>query len=393
VWRNLTDDELRSQVLHALRRERTTRRSLSPAEAINAVTVGAMHADLATLPTPDRRIDLLPGAHLPSPIGTVAHGYRRSVKPEVFFPGGRQFYNPPLGSSGSAASFTVNEAIIAPGLRVAAPGAVPMELARTIHSRGTSNSTALATRCAAQIVERLDELRGEPGGDRLSEAEIAVLAKCLVVHGASWGTAVEVIDSVFSEFVTNNHDKRRAWRERDRLRTGFLGYGEVLPERSLFCTDERVTALGWSIIAKDQGHVFRFPLPPALSASKVHRRLTITLAWLTPTNPRHRNYRRANLWCSFPEEKLGSSRAEMDTDTARRGSVEHRVIDGTRVLAVVEGETMDLTVSCTADAGELQESIPYALAVTLEVAEPLGVSILEQIRDRIRPRVEVEPTP
>ena len=40
----------------------------------------------------DRRIDLLKGARFPSPLGTVASGFNRSVKPDVFFPGGRQLY-------------------------------------------------------------------------------------------------------------------------------------------------------------------------------------------------------------------------------------------------------------------------------------------------------------
>lgn len=41
-------------------------------------------------------------------------------------------------------------------------------------------------------------------------------------------------------------------------------------------------------------------------------------------------------------------------------------------------------------AGGLSVPIPYALAVTLESAEPAGVSIFDQIHDRIRPRVGIE---
>jgi hypothetical protein len=137
--------------------------------------------------------------------------------------------------------------------------------------------------------------------------------------------------------------------------------------------------------------VFRLPLPPALAASKIRRRLTVTLAWLTPANPRHRNYRQAYLWCNFPQDKLGVSRAEIDSDTARRGTVEHRILEGESVVAIVDGDTLDLTVSCKEDAGGLGGSVPYALAVTLEVAEALDVSIFEQVRDRIRPRIEIEP--
>lgn len=389
-WRGLQPEALRSQVLHALRDEQITRRPYSPAEALNVLTIGAIHADDSTPHPQDRRVDLLPGARLPSTIGTVSHGFRRCVKPEIFFPGGRQLYLEPLGNSGDPASFSVTEAFSPPGQRVAIPGTAALELARTVHTRGTSNATALATRCAGQIYERLQELRNEPGGDRLDDAELAVLTKCLLVHGASWGTAAETLDDVFRDTVNNNSDPRRAWREMDRLKTRFLGYGEVVPERAMFCTDERVSALGWSSIKADQGHVFHLPLPPALAATKVRRRLTVTLAWLTPGNPRDRRYRQAYLWCSFPESQLGISRAEIDSDTARRGTVEHRILEGSKIIAPEEGDTLDITISCKEDAGGLDGAVPYAIAVTLEIAEPLEVSIFEQVRGQVRHRVDIK---
>jgi hypothetical protein len=390
-WRDLSPEELRSQVLHALRNEQVTRRPYSPAEALNILTVGAIHAD-DSIPLPqDRRIDLLPGARLPSTIGTDSHGFRRCVKPEIFLPGGRQLYLEPLGNSADPASFSITEAFSPPGQRVATPGTATLELARTVHTRGTSNATALATRCAGRIYERLQELRNAPGGGRVDGAEVAVLVKCLLVHGASWGSAAETLEDVFRDTVNNSNDAHRAWREMDRLKTRFLGYGEVIPERAMFCTDERVSAIGWSSIKPDQGHVFHLPLPPALSATRVRRRLTVTLAWLTPGNPRDRRYRQAYLWCSFPKERLGVNRAEIDSDTARRGTVEHRILQGESVLAIVDGDTLDITVSCKEDAGGLDGDVQYAIAVTLEVAEPLEVSNFDQVRERIRPRIEIGP--
>lgn len=218
-----------------------------------------------------------------------------------------------------------------------------------------------------------------------------MLIKCLLVHGASWGSSAETLDDVFRDTVNeNNNDAQRASLEMRRLKTRFLGYGEVVPERAMFCTDERVSALGWSNIKPDQGHVFHLPLPPALAASKVLRRFTATLAWLTPSNSRDRRYRQAYLWCSFPQEKLGIGSPEIDSATARRGTVEHRILAGERIIAPEEGETLDITVSCKEDAGGIDGAVPYAIAVTLEVAEPLEVSIFEQVRERIRPRVEIE---
>jgi len=388
-WQNLDEDQLLAETLHTLRRDQRLRRPFAPSESVNAITVGAIHADGAATYVPGRRTDLLSGKRLPSPIGTFSSGLRRSIKPEIYLPGGRQLYNEPLGANNDAAKFSLSEGTLAPGQRVASPSAVPLELNRTIHSRGTSNATALATRLGAQIYERLEELRQEPGGDKLDDHYLAVVLKCLLVHGATWGENGDQIDSIFRNTVEAEIGSKDAWRELDRIKTRLLGYGEVIPERSLFSNDERVTVVGWSTIREDQGHQFLLPLPSALSASNVVRRVTGTLAWLSPVNPQHRNYRQAYLWFTLPEEDLGISRAEVDAASSRRGTVEHRVMEGSRVMTFSEDESLEITVSCKSDAGRLAEGIPYAFAATLEVAEPLDVSIFEQIRNRVRQRIDL----
>ena len=82
----------------------------------------------------------------------------------------------------------------------------------------------------------------------------------------------------------------------------------------------------------------------------------------------------------------------MDSDTVRRGTVAHRILEGESIIAVVEGDTLDIIVSCKEDAGKLHALFHTPVAVTLEVAEPLEVSIFEQVQERIRPRIEIEPT-
>jgi hypothetical protein len=52
---------------------------------------------------------------------------------------------------------------------------------------------------------------------------------------------------------------------------------------------------------------------------------------------------------------------------------------------------MTIHVSCREDAGPLTESIPYALAVTLEVDPSIG-EIYSEIRDRIEIRERVVAT-
>jgi hypothetical protein len=46
-----------------------------------------------------------------------------------------------------------------------------------------------------------------------------------------------------------------------------------------------------------------------------------------------------------------------------------------------------LAVNCRSDAGSLRDEVPYAMAVTLEVAEHLDIPIYDEIKVRLRPRI------
>ena len=387
----LGDDDAVRTTIQAMRDEQVFRRQYSPAEAVNVVTIGATHADSSTPIVGDRRLDLLRGARLPSPISTVSSGYQRSVKPEVFLPGGRQLYHEPLVPKNGKWEYSIAAGINPPGQRVAAPGIRPMELDRTVHTGGTSNATALATRCAALAYERLIALLQEQPGITLDEDNIAVMLKGILVHAASWGAAGEHLDRIFPMSATGRRQKMQERLQHSRFKARLLGFGEIEPARCLFCTDQRVTLLGWGRIADGAGHVFNIPLPPALSATRIKRRLTATLAWLTPINPRHRDYRSAYLWYDVPEEEFGVQKRDLDADTARRGTVEHRAFEGNKGRSF--NDDLTIKVNCTANAGPLTDEVPYALAVTLEIAEPTDIAIYDEVRSKIRPRVEIVPNP
>jgi hypothetical protein len=149
--------------------------------------------------------------------------------------------------------------------------------------------------------------------------------------------------------------------------------------------------IGASTLADDLAHIYAIPLPPSLSGERVWRRATITLAWSTPINPRHRNYRRGQLWFDVPTETLSVDRVNAQWQTVRRGTLQHEVMEGERAAAFADGDTLDIRVNCKADAGELTDEIPYALAVTLEAAPMIDVSIYEEIEARVRPRVAITP--
>jgi hypothetical protein len=218
----------------------------------------------------------------------------------------------------------------------------------------------------------------------LADTFYAVLLKTLLVHSASWGAAVAFIEQTFA---TAGMD----WRERVRILQQFMGYGEVQIERCLSSTNQRVTLLGWTSIRDGQAQVFRLPLPPSLSASKELRRLTATLGWITPTNRRHRNYRLGQLFLTVPEQDIGTKTIGVDAKSAQRGTVEHRIFEGSDAKAFLDGAELAIRVNCKEDGGKLTETIPYAIAVTLEVGTNVAIDIYQEINVRLRPQVQVQP--
>ena len=215
-WKALPPKELVNHVILAMRADQHQRRPFSPAESMNAVTVGAWHED-GCPPHTDPRVDLFKGCSLPSPFGTVAAGYDQAVKPEVYFPGGRQLFRGPIIEDATPAVFQASHGNNAPGLKVAAPGQAPIELNRTFYSRGTSDATALASRAVALAYERLAEYQKEPGWERLTDNYIAVVLKTLLVHGAAWGEEAALIEAAIPPSELQGSTGRKDWQKLQRL--------------------------------------------------------------------------------------------------------------------------------------------------------------------------------
>jgi len=76
-----------------------------------------------------------------------------------------------------------------------------------------------------------------------------------------------------------------------------------------------------------------------------------------------------------------------------RGTVQHEVLEGESTMDVAEDADVKIPVACFADAplseGLAGVSIPYALAVSLEVAPETPLPIYQQAQVRIRPRIPV----
>jgi len=381
----LSDDEKVRHLLGCIEQQLSERRLLSPAESLNSLTVGALHSDESGDYMLAQRIDLLPNGVLFSPLCRFGHGFRQSVKPEIFFPGGRQLYTTPPLDTGQI--YPPDTGLRSPGQQVAWDNAQEGDLSRTAYTRGTSNATALASRSGARIYEVLSDLQTEHG-EQIPDDLMAVLIKTLLVHGAQHDSQAE---KALTESLKTPKNSRR-FKE---VMARYLGYGVVNIERVLACAEQRGTVLGCGEIQEDQIHEYRFPLPIDLSGSKTWRRMVVTLAWFSPINPAHRNLREAKLafqstdkWDALP---LKLERVDSNHNQVLRGTVQHEVFEGTsQISAYQEDGHILLHVTCKADATErLDQAIPYGLAVTLEVAEGVNIPIYAQIRTRIKQQVAI----
>jgi Subtilase family len=375
--------------LQAVAAERRHRRMLSPGEAINALTVGATSEDLggAWLPRADGETDFAIPAGLPSPVSGWGRGYRRTVKPDLLAPGGRTVFVRDSSNEAGLPRYepATRRARFPPGHRVASPGTSPGELTATRYSSGTSNSAALSSRLSTTIADTLEDLASEPNAERLQAVPTALWIRTLLAHGASWRPeAVEMLVEVLR--AAGQVDPTT-----DDL-AGILGFGRTEEERVVRCTPERATLLAGGSIRADERILHRLPLPSSLNAHTGWRRLTVTLSWFSPVHPGNRKYRRAQLWFEPPKEPLVVKRFGVDWQAAKRGTLQHEVLEGRQTaINIPRDATLEVPVYCVEDAGAFTEPIPYALAVTIEVGAGVNVHIYDEIRARIVPRVAVRP--
>ncbi len=367
--------ERREWTLKVLGSEANGRRLLTPAESINALTVGALHADASGAYVSGNRVDLLGGAVLPSPVSAMGRGFRRSVKPDIHTPGGRQLFTVDLSSSGST-RLTASASTLAPGLRAASPTrADPTQ--GELHVRGTSAATALATRQAARLLDVIEDLR--VGAPEFSDRHVPAALKALLVHGVEWPDKrlVTGLDWVLPL---------------DR----YFTYGHLHTDHTLECPDNRVTVLAVGDLGSREEEDILVPLPEGLTGIRGKRRVTATLAWLSPINWRHRQYRRAKMSFSAPGGALQPviSSKQVGAQRAQRGTVQHQIFEGSGAVPIGTDDELRLTIKCLGQAGGLDGgTVPYAVAISLEVAEELGVDVYDEVAARLRERVRVAPRP
>lgn len=380
--------ELREQaVFAALDLQKATRTLLSPAEAMNVLTIGAAHRD-AVPPgvAMANGTDPIASPDLPNLSSALGLGYRKTIKPDLLTDGGREyvrssFTNPHLHIE---AARQTGRAF---GLMAAAPDSLG-DLSRTALTWGTSAATALATR-AAHLV--FDSLMDNDGGSMLSDTPpqyIPLVIKALLIHGSSWGNRTTLIDQLSG----GTHYPRK-----DNV-SRYVGHGVLDTTRVLACTAERATLVGFGHIVPGSANLCRIPLPPSLERVVEPRSVTVTVAWFAPINHRHQGYRLAALDAKPGGDRklsLGVDRSRMQPHDKAidRGTVYHDRREGSRAVPYVDGGDLLLRIAARESAGEFTQPIPYAIAVSIEVGVGSNIAVYDEVRAAVLARVRAPVPP
>lgn len=360
----LKGEERRRAILEALTRQQNKRRLLAPAESVNAVSVGAIHADASAVDPQGYAIDPTDGLPAISPISAIGSGYRRSVKPDLVANGGRVFFR-----DGSTAQETVAFAgltALGPGIRVATPSQF-----QETHISGTSPAAALIARRAARLYDVVTEITA---GVPLTRRQRASAVKALLVHGTE----------------SPDHSQYDPL-----LRETCFGNGAATRDFADGCATNEAVVLFIGSIGANEEQELLFPLPDGLNVLEA-KRIDATLAWLTPVNWRHRQYRKAVLSFVKPEgaiPKLGTPTG-LSSDATTRGAttVQRQSWELRSTFASGQGSNMKVRVKCYEQAGGLNgERVDFAVALSLWVAPTLNVDVYNQVRTQVRARVSIRP--
>ena len=279
------------------------------------------------------------------------------------------------------------------GQEVAAPDRHGAGRGKTLRCSGTSNATALATRSTLLIADALDQTFAENDVPWYRRPTAACMLKALVAHSSRWGDHGAELNAVLPPQGNAGRERRK------RAISRHLGYGVSDWSRILDAAGNRVTLLAEDVIMiRESGsrHTYRIPIPPEFGRLDL-RRVTLTLAWLTPLRPESVHYRAVvlDLVGAYGNTKIwpGMKRVtQPPVGLSRKGTLLHVVYEGGgRATALPDDATFELNVQASSrlQTGITTKPVPYALAVTLELTGSVESDIFTSIARRLRPAVRV----
>lgn len=357
-------------------------RLLSPAESVNALTVGATFEDGSAFIENARQI--LPCSEgMPAAFSSLGMGINNSIKPDILFPGGRSWVREHIknGSNGTEIVWQ-DSPTREPGTASAAPFSVGASSNKVMYTFGTSNSAALISHEASRCYDTLMDVFGE-SDENIPYSHMALLIKAMLVHGAEWGKLSERYAEIF------NLNKRQ---DCSRSLHRFLGFGKPNIERAIECAKNRVTLLGYGELKNGEALTYDLPLPFNFSSSKINRRLTATLTYFPPFVPTRQKYRASQLWYSLENGKKNLLDARLDADwqAVVRGSVQHEIFENDNTVVWDEDGAIQIKVNCRGDADDsFPDKVPYALMVSFEIKDAIDIDVYTKVAQRISTKVSV----
>jgi hypothetical protein len=362
----LRGDERRRALLEALDRHQNERRLLAPSESINAIAVGALHTDASEIGPVGYQIDPTDGLVSVSPVTSVGSGYRRSIKPDLAAPGGRVMFVPKATPSDVIAFGSTTSR--GPGVKVASATS-----GRETYTVGTSVATALATRQAAALYDLVGRVTD---GTQITRRQRAAAIKALLVHGTE----------PFEELANSAADLQL-----ERV----VGNGIVVRNLAAGCAANEAVLLFLGQLAAGEEQELTIPLPDGLTVLET-KRIDASLAWLSPINWRHRQYRRAALSFTKPAGAIPvlGTPSGLSTDAAKAGAttVQHQSWETRKAFGSGRGSAIAVKVKCFEQGGGLAgATVDYAAVVSLWIAPTIGVDVYAQVRDQVQPRVGIRP--
>lgn len=376
-------------IVKAINKARWSKRLMSPAESVNAITVKALHHDHfqpeATAGT--GFIDPFETKGMFSPVNPITLGKANGIKPEIMASGGRATYRDTsfLAKGPVRLSVINTPKSFGPGHKVAVPSSNLGSVNNYAFSYGTSNAAAITTRRVAMLYETIKSMKEfQQEDDALEKAPESLVIKALIVHGAELPLeAIEVCKDALS-----TPENKKTYKNNQGQ---YFGYGHLQEQRIHACAPNQATLIRTGEVELDGADIYNFPLPACLSSSTEPRRMIITLAWFSPINAMHHEYHQAQMWVSDPKKKeisaLDFSQGDYYHHHQKKGSVYHEVVHGKKASPYLQGEEVQLKVNCKARADGAGLKIPYALVVTLDT-DNLLLPVYDEVKALLDVKVE-----
>lgn len=388
-FENLSLADQQILVMGALKAQGHRRGLLSPAEAMNVLSVGAACEDVSpeNFPAPAGELLIRDQAHAkPAISSALGLGPFQSIKPDLLMTGGSHWVRA-MSQSGGVTLRVINTVRTGLFAASAAGGA------SQIRTRGTSCAAALATRALVFAAASLSEEGGPFEGQELPRRDLALLTRALSVNSCRWSDdAFALYENERTGGLHHSHAKGEVARH--------YGHGFLQETRMREAPASGATLVGLGTLRKDGALIFDLPLPPSLAGQRVGRSMLVTLAWFSPMDGTRARYRLAALEAISAESEdeqdkdwfLSLKSDQLDTNMIKRGTVwsKRLITKNKTVPRYSKDKSIPIRVQCRDSSGgglSPDDDIRFALAVTLELEDEVRYDVYQEITDKLRVRV------